>query len=213
MCGDPNSVMPAWLEPAGPLNYREVEEIISWILATSDTEFIYVPAHAEADATLPPPVDVQGWRDPNFTPAPGATPVPACWRAPGSGGTAATPAPVESPGTAENPRVIEIEASADLQWVDPGDRPAGHVDSASSRARRSSSTSSTRQPTRHNFHLGSGGRSRGRSGGQRPAWRGNFQRRDARPSRSRLTSLPLTSRSSPAPFPATTPRCTATYSS
>ena len=119
VCGDPKSVMPAWLDPAGPLNYREVEEIISWILATSDTEFTYVPAHAEADATLPPPVTVNGWRDANFTPAPGATPVPACWRATGGTGTPATPAPVTNPGTAENPRVIELEASADLHWVDP----------------------------------------------------------------------------------------------
>jgi mono/diheme cytochrome c family protein len=119
VCGDPNSVMPAWLDPKGPLNYREIEEIIAWILATKDTTFNYVPAHPEADATLPPPVPVEGWTDPAWTPAPGATPVPACWRAPAGAGSTPTAAPVESPGTAENPRVIEIEGTGSLSWVDP----------------------------------------------------------------------------------------------
>jgi mono/diheme cytochrome c family protein len=119
VCGDPKSVMPAWLEPKGPLNYREIEEIITWILATKETNFNYVPAHPEADATLPPPVPVQGWTDPAWTPAPGATPVPACWRAPAGGGTTPTAAPVENPGTPDNPRIIEIEGTSNLQWIDP----------------------------------------------------------------------------------------------
>jgi uncharacterized cupredoxin-like copper-binding protein len=68
---------------------------------------------------MPPPVDVQGWTDPAYTPAPGATPVPACWRQTTPGGTTATPAPVTSPGTADNPRVIDIEGTADVHWVDP----------------------------------------------------------------------------------------------
>jgi mono/diheme cytochrome c family protein len=122
VCGDPKSVMPAWLEPKGPLNYREDEEIITFLLASKDTDFTYQPAHVEGGATIPPPVDVEGWRDPAYTPAPGSTPVPDCWRGnptTGGGGGAATPAPVDSPGTAENPRVIEIEGTANLQWVDP----------------------------------------------------------------------------------------------
>ncbi|MEX2547684.1 MAG: c-type cytochrome [Chloroflexota bacterium] len=119
VCGDPKSVMPAWLEPKGPLNYREIEEIITWILATKDTKFVYQPEHALAGETLPPPVNVEGWRDPAYTPAPGSTPVPACWRPPTTGGTTATPAPVTSPGTVENPRVIEVEGTQDIKWVDP----------------------------------------------------------------------------------------------
>jgi mono/diheme cytochrome c family protein len=120
VCGDPNSVMPAWEEPKGPLNYREVAELIDFLLASSDTQFVYQPSHVEGGGTLPPPVNVQGWRDPAYTPAPGATAVPECWRAPaGGGGTAATPAPVTSPGTAENPRVIQIQGTANIQWVDP----------------------------------------------------------------------------------------------
>jgi mono/diheme cytochrome c family protein/uncharacterized cupredoxin-like copper-binding protein len=119
VCGDPASVMPAWLQPKGPLNYREVEEIITFILASTNDVFYYQPAHAELGATLPPPAREQGWRDPNYTPPPDATPVPACWRAPSGGGGSATPAPVTSPGTAQNPRVIALEGTADLHWVDP----------------------------------------------------------------------------------------------
>jgi mono/diheme cytochrome c family protein len=122
VCGDPNSVMPAWLEPAGPLNYREVEDIIAFIVASSDTEWVYQELHPEPGTTAAPPVTVQGWRDPNFTPPPAATEVPECWRAPAQGGGdggGATPAPVESPGTAENPRVIEVEGTQNVEWVDP----------------------------------------------------------------------------------------------
>ena len=119
MCGDPKSVMPAWLEPKGPLNYREVQEIITFVLASKDVSFIYQPVNAEGGATIPVPVTVQGWRDPAWTPAPGATPVPDCWRAPAGGGTTATPAPVSSPGTVDHPRIIEIQGTDRVQWVDP----------------------------------------------------------------------------------------------
>ncbi len=121
VCGDANSVMPAWLDPKGPLNYRQVSEIVAWITASSETEFVYQPALAEgATETAPPPTTVHGWRDPNYTPPPDATPVPACWRAPAAtSGTSATPQPVASPGTAENPRVIEIEATDKITFIDP----------------------------------------------------------------------------------------------
>lgn len=121
VCGNPKSVMPAWLQPKGPLNYREVEELISFILATTDDVFFYQPTHAEPGTTLPPPAREQGWRDPTYTPAPDATPVPACWSAlnGSTGGSTATPAPVTNPGTPENPRMIALEGTADLHWVDP----------------------------------------------------------------------------------------------
>jgi mono/diheme cytochrome c family protein len=119
VCGDPNSVMPAWLDPKGPLNYREIDDIIKFITASKDINFSYVPAHAEGGHTLPPPVDVEGWRDPAYSPAPDATPVPECWRAPAATGAPATAAPVANPGTPESPRVIEIEGAVDVKWVDP----------------------------------------------------------------------------------------------
>ena len=118
VCGDPNSVMPAWLDPKGPLNYREVEDIIKFITASKDTQFTYQPAHVLPPATVPPPVEEQGWRDPSYSPPPDATPVPACWRAPSATSAPGTPAPVTSPGTADNPRVIELHATANLTWTD-----------------------------------------------------------------------------------------------
>jgi mono/diheme cytochrome c family protein/uncharacterized cupredoxin-like copper-binding protein len=121
VCGDPTSVMPAWLQPKGPLNYREVDQIIAFITASSDTTFTYQPAQAEgATGTPPPAVTEHGWRDPNYTPPPDATPVPACWRAPAQSSAApATPGTVTNPGTPDNPRVIELQASDQLTWVDP----------------------------------------------------------------------------------------------
>ncbi len=37
VCGDAASLMPAWLEPNGPLNYRDVEELVAFIRAPSTT--------------------------------------------------------------------------------------------------------------------------------------------------------------------------------
>jgi len=123
VCGDPNSVMPVWTQPNGPLNYRQIQEIIAWITASKDVSFVYQPVAAEggAAASVPPPVTVNGWRDPSYTPPPGATPVPACWRGTSGGTTTTTPsaAPVASPGTADHPRVIDIEGTDQLKWVDP----------------------------------------------------------------------------------------------
>jgi hypothetical protein len=70
VCGDANSVMPAWLDPKGPLNYREVEDIIKFITASKDTKFVYQPLHVLPPETIPPPVDVEGWRDPAYSPPP-----------------------------------------------------------------------------------------------------------------------------------------------
>ena len=142
VCGDSNSVMPAWLEPKGPLNYREVEEIIDFILASKDTEFV-VPAgsrrrwrHASAAGGRPglarPGIHARARRDPRA----GLLARPDRRMAVG----AATPAPVTSPGTAENPRVIEVHGNAQSQWVD-AERPAGVPNLGRRRARRSSSTS------------------------------------------------------------------------
>jgi len=125
VCGDPNSVMPVWAQPNGPLNYLQVQQIIDWITASSDTSFVYQPAAPEgvAGATAPPAVTVHGWRDPEYTPAPDATAVPACWRGtPSYGGSSASSAPslapVTSPGTSAAPREIDVTGTNQLQWTD-----------------------------------------------------------------------------------------------
>jgi mono/diheme cytochrome c family protein/uncharacterized cupredoxin-like copper-binding protein len=122
ICGDPESLMPAWEYPRGPLNYREVEEIVEFMLASTDTTWVLHDEHAvegEDPGALPEPdVEHRGWRDPNYEPPPDATPVPACWRAPTEPGPGATPAPIAEPGTPDNPRLIEIAGTEQLSWVD-----------------------------------------------------------------------------------------------
>jgi mono/diheme cytochrome c family protein/uncharacterized cupredoxin-like copper-binding protein len=132
VCGDPRSVMPAWLQPKGPLNYREVNEIIAFIVASNQTSWVYQPTSESVDTTPPPPVNVSGWRDPNYTPAPGATPVPDCWRNPsgvigGATGGSPSPAAVSSPGTAANPRVIPVVETATLSITDTNGTPLSQI--------------------------------------------------------------------------------------
>ena len=126
VCGDPNSVMPAWLEPKGPLNYREVEDLIKFITASKDTKFVYQPQHVLPPETAPPPADLEGWRDPSYSPPPDATPVPACWRAPAGTAAPGTPAPIASPGTVESPRIIEVHAQG-VSWVDASGAPVSQI--------------------------------------------------------------------------------------
>ncbi len=129
VCGDPNSVMPAWREPAGPLNYREVEELVAFLTASTDVSFVHDPAagHGVVDPEATPHTQT-GWRDTSYEPAPGSTPVPACWRNPsgviggGGDGPSATVEPIESPGTPDAPRVIELDLNGSIQIDDtPGD--------------------------------------------------------------------------------------------
>jgi uncharacterized cupredoxin-like copper-binding protein len=130
--------MAPWLEPNGPLNYRQVEELIVWLTASSEVTFEYEPATHEAGAEVPEPEVIAGWRDPNWQPGPEDTPPPDCWKAPaglvpaGSAATTTTPttsasaAPTDGEatpvpatgGTADAPRVIRLDATATLQFTD-----------------------------------------------------------------------------------------------
>ncbi|NBW31603.1 MAG: hypothetical protein EBR48_02990 [bacterium] len=114
ICGDANSLMGVWADTnGGPLNYREIEELIAWIRATTDDVIeVRDPATGEM-------VEVTGWRDAAYTPAPDATPVPACWKdafavSPTPTGSA-TPAPTGGMGetyqiSAVNPVAFEQSA-------------------------------------------------------------------------------------------------------
>jgi uncharacterized cupredoxin-like copper-binding protein/mono/diheme cytochrome c family protein len=124
VCGDPKSVMPVWSdENGGPLNYRQIEELIAFLTASKDVTFTYQPEHAEPGQTIPPPVQVSGWRDPAYQPPPGSSPPPDCWRPYSNpafgGGAGASLAPVDQPGTADSPRVIELVETASLTITDP----------------------------------------------------------------------------------------------
>ena len=142
VCGDPDSLMSAWLEPNGPLNYRQTEELIAWMTASSDLVFErHIESHGEGDAEEEAgPAVVQGWRDPNWQPGAGATPPPACWRNPsgtiGGGGSAATPAPVDpdvtpepiNGGSTDEPRQVFIEATSSIQFVDENGNQLTQID-------------------------------------------------------------------------------------
>ncbi|MEO6206806.1 MAG: cupredoxin domain-containing protein [Candidatus Limnocylindrales bacterium] len=113
-CGNPASLMPVWSDqgnPPGPLNYRQIEELIAFLRAPS-TE-TYLVRHPEL---LDPKIDpitgevqtFKGWVDPAYKPEPEATPYPACWQdefAGGDGGEA-TPAPSVDPSAT----VVDIAA-------------------------------------------------------------------------------------------------------
>ena len=114
VCGDPNSLMGVWADTnGGPLNYREIEELIDWLRATTD-DVVEV-----RDPKTGEMIEVTGWRDVAYAPAPDATPVPACWKdafavSPSPSGPA-TPTPSGGMGetyviSAVNP--IEFEQSA-----------------------------------------------------------------------------------------------------
>ena len=115
VCGDANSLMGVWSEAnGGPLNYREIEELIAWIRATKDDVIEVIdPATGEK-------VEVTGWRDVNYAPAADATPVPACWKdafgpqpstAPSpsaSGGVTPSPAPTDSGSAGSSLKVVAM---------------------------------------------------------------------------------------------------------
>jgi mono/diheme cytochrome c family protein/plastocyanin len=84
VCGDPKSVMPVWSDQnGGPLNYRQIEELIAFLRAPSDHEYDV------RDPSLNEPTGktFKGWRDPNYQPPAGATPFPDCWSRPETSGS------------------------------------------------------------------------------------------------------------------------------
>ncbi|HYQ31801.1 MAG TPA: cupredoxin domain-containing protein [Lapillicoccus sp.] len=105
VCGNANSQMPVWSNtgnPPGPLNYRQIDEVIAFLRATNDhtydkrdpstNEPIIDPATGKVETFT-------GWRDPNYAPAPGATPYPDCYlnalAGGGAGGSAAPGASID----------------------------------------------------------------------------------------------------------------------
>ncbi|MGI8704163.1 MAG: c-type cytochrome [Candidatus Limnocylindrales bacterium] len=169
VCGDPNSIMPVWADTnGGPLNYREIEELIAFLTASNETTWTSeAGGHGgggegdeAADETAAGPTEQRGWRDPNYQPEPGATEPPACWRDPdgiqiganaseGAGGSAA---PIESPGTAEQPRVVHVVETAQLTIADEGGQKLDAIPAAAGETVRFEVENAANFT--HNFYIG-----------------------------------------------------------
>jgi len=84
-CGNADSIMPTWSDqgsPPGPLNYRAIEELIAFLRAPNDEEYIVRDEELFTPVIDPETGQVEtfsGWVDPDYTPEPGATPFPDCW--------------------------------------------------------------------------------------------------------------------------------------
>lgn len=116
-CGDPASLMPIWSDegnPPGPLNYRQIEELIAFLRAPSDQTYI-VRDHELLDPKIDPVTgEVEtftGWVDPNYQPEPGATPYPACWKREFDT-PSASPGASAGPSSPPTATVVEISASS-----------------------------------------------------------------------------------------------------
>ncbi len=84
-CGNPNSIMPVWANtgtPPGPLNYKQIENVIAFIRAENTRTYrVMDPGLFEpvVDPETGEEETFKGWVDPAWTPAPDSTPFPACW--------------------------------------------------------------------------------------------------------------------------------------
>src|SRR6476661_4189874 len=80
VCGNPKSLMPIWSDkgnPPGPLNYVQIDDVIAFLMATNDKTYeIRDPSLNEPiiDPATGKPKTFTGWKDPNYKPAPSATP-------------------------------------------------------------------------------------------------------------------------------------------
>ena len=104
VCGNPESAMPVWSDRnGGPLNYRQIEELIAFLRAENTEEYEV----RDPELNEPTGRHFRGWVDPNYAPAPEATPFPECWSRPGGG----TGSP--SPGASLPPDATTLEVVAE----------------------------------------------------------------------------------------------------
>ncbi len=123
VCGNPLSAMPVWADsgsPPGPLNYRQIDELVAFLRATNDVTYeirdpeLNEPVH---DETTGEPLTFTGWRDKNYKPEAGATPYPDCWTdALGGGGG--------SPGASVAPNAPTVTVAAPTGAATAGFDPA-----------------------------------------------------------------------------------------
>ena len=128
VCGNPQSIMPVWADTnGGPLNYIQIQNLIDFLRAPSDQQYVVRdPSTSEAVEVNGKVQTFPGWRDPNFKPAPDATPVPACWSSALTGGAASpsgSPAATPAPGEAVVSIVAQGIAFTTTDVTAPADKP------------------------------------------------------------------------------------------
>ena len=102
VCGNANSAMPVWSDqgnPPGPLNYRQIDELIAFLRATSDAQYDIRDASTNEPVIDPATGKVKtfkGWRDPTTSRTPAATPYPDCYLNALTAGGGGSPAPAAS---------------------------------------------------------------------------------------------------------------------
>ena len=171
--------MPVWSDngnPPGPLNYRQIDELIAFLRATNDHDV----RSSRTPSTNEPIIDpatgkvktFTGWRDPNYKPAPAARRIPDCYlnalgrrgrrrRGPAPGGSINPNAPVvtvdraaTAPQRAASTRPT-LEATADTAFTLEFDNRRTPVRTTSS------STTRAAQPSRSATRRSSPARRRG----------------------------------------------------
>ena len=123
VCGNPTSQMPVWSDegnPPGPLNYRQIQELIAFLRATNEHEYEVRDPSTNEPIHDPETGEVRtftGWRDPDYKPDPGSTPYPACWTQALGGGGGGSPAPGGSVDpNAETVTVTAPSGAATTGW-------------------------------------------------------------------------------------------------
>jgi mono/diheme cytochrome c family protein/plastocyanin len=120
VCGNANSQMPVWSDlgnPPGPLNYRQIDELIAFLRATKDQNYEMRDASTNEPIIDPATGKVKtftGWSDPNYKPAPGSTPFPDCYLNALNGGAGASGAPTGSgaPTASIDPNAPKVTVTA-----------------------------------------------------------------------------------------------------
>ncbi len=109
VCGNAKSLMPIWSnQNGGSLNYKQIDDLIAFLRATNDhTYTVRDPGTNEPvkDATGKTET-FTGWVDPNYKPAPSATPFPDCWTNAFASSGSPTPAASVPAGTT----VVDVKA-------------------------------------------------------------------------------------------------------
>ena len=116
VCGNPNSQMPVWANtgnPPGPLNYRQIDELIAFLRATNDKTYDKRDPSTNEPIIDPSTGAVEtftGWRDANFKPAAGSTPFPDCYLNALTGGGGSNPS--GAPAASVNPNAPSVTVTA-----------------------------------------------------------------------------------------------------